>query len=494
MSRHDWAILAALFLFYLGLACLVPLMDDEVYYWCWARTPQLSYFDHPPMVAYFVWASSHLFGDSTLALRLPACVGMTIVAGVVLDLTRPRFILPWVLLTPVFTFGAVLITPDTPLLLFWSLYLRWLVAAQRRLTPAPGAVGRVPPWLWALGGALLGAGALGKYTMALAVPSGFLAFRLSGVSARHWLGGYLAHGVVALAAFTPVVLYNWTREFEPILFQWQHAMAGVPSGKSWAATAGEFTLVQIVLFGTWPFVLFPWALRHAKELSREPRLRACLALYAVPFGFFVAKSFRGPLEGNWALVSYLSFWPLAAKWLAECCPPRLSGHARRIGFGAPLVVALGLGLHLVWPLPLYPANIDRISRQRVRGQVARDAAELIRAHGGGPVYTPTYQWTAFLRYHGIDARQMDGVSRPSHFTMTPDHLQDVDGALVWNETKLPPPWNAGFGEPEKLGAVELGVRGTTPLDLLLVSLSQAAGRSVRSSGLRGFGDPGRVYG
>ena len=479
MRRQHGAILGALFLFYLGLACLVPLMDDEVYYWCWARTPQLSYFDHPPMVAYFVWASTGLFGDSTLAMRLPACIAMTIVAGVILDLTRPRFLLPWVLLTPVFTFGAVLVTPDTPLLVFWSLYLRWLVAAQRRLTPAPAVVGRIPAWLWALGGVLLGAGALGKYTMALAVPSGFLAFRLSGVPMRHWLGGYLAHGLVALAAFTPVVLYNLERDFEPIWFQWQHAMAGVPSGKSWAATAGEFTLVQIVLFGTWPFVLFPWTLRRAQELSAEPRLRACLALYAVPFGFFVAKSFRGPLEGNWALVSYLSFWPLAAKWLAECCPPRLSGHARRIGFGVPLVVALGVGLHLVWPLPLYPANIDRISRQRVREQVARDAAAAIREQGGGPVYTPTYQWTALLRYHGVEARQMDCVSRPSHFTMPPDHLQDAEEALVWNETKLPAPWNAGFDEPATLRTFDIEVRGGSSLDLSPVSVSEATQQEVR---------------
>ena len=459
MSRQLWSALGALFLFYLGLACLVPLMDDEVYYWCWAREPQLSYFDHPPMVAYLIWASTGLFGDSALALRLPACLGMTVVAGVALDLTRPRKLLLWVLVTPLFTFGAVLVTPDTPLLLFWSLYLRWLVATQRKLTPTPGELGRVPPWLWALGGVLLGAGALGKYTMALAVPSGFLAFRLSGVPVRHWLGGYLAHGLVALAAFTPVVLYNWSRDFQPLQFQWQHAMAPAPSGKPWAATAGEFALVQIVLFGTWPFVLFPWALTKAKELSGDPRLRACLALYAVPFGFFVAKSFRGPLEGNWALVSYLSFWPLAAKWLAEACPRRLKGHALRIGFGAPAVVAIGLAIHLVWPLPPYPPKIDRINRQKIRAQLATRAADSIRAHGGGPVYTPTYQWVAFLRYNGVDARQMDGVSRPSHFTMTPDHLSDVDEALVWNETVLPASMAEGFGEPEVLDSFPLVVRG-----------------------------------
>ncbi len=460
-GRFVLAVLG-LALAYMGLAAVVPVMDDEVYYWCWAQNPQLSYFDHPPLVAYLIRASTGVFGDSAVALRLPACLCTAVVVAVVADLSRPRMLLPCVLLTPFFTFGAVLVTPDTPLLLFWALYLRWLVAAQRCLTPAEGAESRgVPWWMWALGGALLGAGALGKYTMALAVPAGFACFRLSGVPAQRWVVGYLAHGVVSLVMFTPVVLYNLTRGFEPLLFQWGHAMAPADSGATAVETVGGFTLVQLALFGTWPFVLFPWAIRRAKVLCQDPALRACLALYAVPFGFFVVKSFRGPLEGNWALVAYLGFWPVAARWFDTACSPKWRGPALRVGFAAPVVVTLGLAVHLVWPIPLWPARIDRITRQGVRADVARDAADTIRAHGGGPVYTPTYQWVAWLRYHGVDARQMHGVSRPSHFTAVPDRLADADSALVWNETPLPPGHGLcdGFAPPELVAGFPVDVRG-----------------------------------
>ena len=38
------------------LGALVPLFPDETYYWDWSRTLTAGYFDHPPMIAYFVRA------------------------------------------------------------------------------------------------------------------------------------------------------------------------------------------------------------------------------------------------------------------------------------------------------------------------------------------------------------------------------------------------------------------------------------------------------
>src|SRR2546426_835356 len=34
-----------------------PLLPDEAYYWVWTRHLAAGYFDHPPMVAYLIWAS-----------------------------------------------------------------------------------------------------------------------------------------------------------------------------------------------------------------------------------------------------------------------------------------------------------------------------------------------------------------------------------------------------------------------------------------------------
>jgi len=129
-------VLLALTPVYLALAAVVPPADDELYYWCWAEQLQLSYYDHPPMTAYLIRAATELFGDHLWAVRLPAVASSLTVLAVIGWLTRPRRLLPLVAFTPLFTFGAVLVTPDTPLLMFWALYVAWLVAAHERLDRA----------------------------------------------------------------------------------------------------------------------------------------------------------------------------------------------------------------------------------------------------------------------------------------------------------------------------------------------------------------------
>src|SRR5665213_568710 len=61
-TRRPWWILG-LFAVYLILAAVLPALDDEVYYWCWAKELQWSYYDHPPMTAVLIRLSTSLFGD-----------------------------------------------------------------------------------------------------------------------------------------------------------------------------------------------------------------------------------------------------------------------------------------------------------------------------------------------------------------------------------------------------------------------------------------------
>lgn len=439
MTRAHALVLSGALAAYCGIAAAIPPADDEFYYWCWARQLQLSYYDHPPMTAYMIRASTEVFGDTLFAIRFPACVATTVVLGVILHLTRPRGLVAWLGLTPVFSLGAVLITPDTPLLLFWALYLAWLVAVHRRLTPAAcEPPGRVPGWLWLLGGILLGCGVLGKYTTALAGIAGLLAFALAG-GWRRWLAGYVLHGLVAVAVASPILVYNIQNDFAPLRYQWGHSMGSHgPGVKPFA----EFVGVQLLLFGTLPLVLLPWVTANLKTLAADPRLRVCACLYGFPFAFFLFKATRGPLEGNWALASYIALWPLAGVWL-ESAKGRWGGRwALPVSFAVPAVVTLAAVAHLIHPLPVISSNADRITRQTVKQEVAGRIREAIAARGEPiPVYVETYQMAALLRFHGVDARQIDGASRPSHFTQTHEHVTDVPRAyVVWehfpNQTQV----------------------------------------------------------
>src|SRR5262245_57534101 len=96
----------------LALAAFVRPFAAALYYWCWSRDLQLSYYDHPPMVAYLIRLSTELFGNTVFAIRLPGVVSGMVVIAVIGWLSRPRTLFPLVALSPVLTFAAILVTPD----------------------------------------------------------------------------------------------------------------------------------------------------------------------------------------------------------------------------------------------------------------------------------------------------------------------------------------------------------------------------------------------
>lgn len=472
-DRREWTLLGLLVASSLILTAVLPLADDEVYYWCWAKPLQFSYFDHPPMTACLIRVSTTLFGDTPFGLRVPACLANAFVLFAIARLSRSQALLPWIACTPLFTLGSGLITPDAPLMMFWTAYVWWLVEVHRRLarthagTTSRNSLGSPTiSWpLWLLGGTLLGAGVLSKYTMALAVPAGFASFLFLSRRWRDWLPGYVFHGVVSFVVASPILIHNIQHDFVPLLFQWQHSMGRTQSGLKPFA---EFIGVQMLLFGTLPFFLFPWVLRHFRRLARVPLLRVCCCMYALPWAFFLYKATRSPLEGNWALVSFIAFWPLAATWYSIVRKSRFWRRSVASSFIPPIVCVIGLALHFVHPLPIIPINGDRISRQVARTAAVRQAAETIRERGEDlPVYAPTYQLTAQLRFHGVDARQIDGLTRPSHFTQQPRHLDEADRAYVVTEQTLPDKLTSRFAPAELIASYPITVRGTVLRTLLL---------------------------
>ena len=449
------------------LAAILPPADDELYYWCWAKDLQFSYYDHPPMVAYLIRASTEIFGDTVFGLRVPACLANAFLLWIIRRLSRTPTLLPWIVCTPLFTLGSVIVTPDAPLLMFWAAYLWWLVeihcslprhpagARSKRSEPSFGL-----PWSrWILGGVLLGAGILSKYTMALAVPAGFASFLLLRLNWRKWLPGYLLHGMVAFVVASPILIYNIQNNFTPLIFQWQHSMGGTPENNRHFF---EFAGAQILLFGTLPFFLLPWVLWNFRRLAKVPRLRVCCCLYAIPWSFFLLKATNSHVEANWALVSFIAFWPLASVWYDAVSKSTFWRWSMRSAFIPSIVSVLLLTLHLLHPLPIIPTQGDRIYLQFSKVTVAREISETIRIRGENlPVYAPTYQWTSLLRFQGLNTRQIEGLTRPSHFTQPPRHLDQETQAYVVAENRLPEKFASGFAIPELIQDYPLVVRGTS---------------------------------
>ncbi|MBV8703131.1 MAG: glycosyltransferase family 39 protein, partial [Acetobacteraceae bacterium] len=121
------ASLAALTLARLAVARFAPLAPDEAYYWVWSRALAPGYLDAPPMVALWIRAGTWLAGPGALGVRLlgplAAALGSVLLwdAGERLLPGRGAGLAGAALLnaTLLFSVGAVVMTPDTPLLFFW---------------------------------------------------------------------------------------------------------------------------------------------------------------------------------------------------------------------------------------------------------------------------------------------------------------------------------------------------------------------------------------
>ena len=150
------SLLACLTAFRLWAASHTGLIPDEAYYWLWSQSPLTGYYDHPPMVARWIWASIQVLGKSELAIRLLPTMSATIDTVLVYVLAREfgvashTSIIAAAFLNAMFMFGlnAAVATPDAPSVMFWLATL-WALARLRRTGE---------PSLWIVVGLMVGLG------------------------------------------------------------------------------------------------------------------------------------------------------------------------------------------------------------------------------------------------------------------------------------------------------------------------------------------------
>src|SRR4030095_7078890 len=134
-------------------ALVIDLSPQEAYYWNYAKHPALSYYDHPPMVAWVISAGQLLLGKNALGVRIVGFLLTLLSTWLLYALGKLWFgrrtglwaALLFQLAPAYFVYG-VLITPDVPLNFFWLLTL-YLVSL---------AVREEQKWAWYKAGAALG--------------------------------------------------------------------------------------------------------------------------------------------------------------------------------------------------------------------------------------------------------------------------------------------------------------------------------------------------
>lgn len=178
------------------------------------------------MVAWLIRTTTAVFGQTEFGVRAGALCCGVITSIFVYRLTRNLFgastALAALLLTqalPFFFLSGLLMTPDAPLVAAWaaSLYFleRALIGNQSRA--------------WWLAGISLGSGMISKYSIALLGPVA-AAFMVWDPQSRRWWGRpepYVA-ALLALAIFSPVIIWNAQHEWASFAFQTSRRLAESP--------------------------------------------------------------------------------------------------------------------------------------------------------------------------------------------------------------------------------------------------------------------------
>ena len=333
----------------LAAAALLPLSPDEAYYWVWGRTLQPGYLDHPPMVAIWIAAGTHLAGDGAFGIRLLGPLGLALAslalasgADALMPRLRPGKAAALLLnAMPLTTAGAVLMTPDTPLFVFWCLGL-WALARLH-------ATGN--GWWWLAFGALGGCALLSKYTGAL-LGAGVVLWLLAEPTARRWWRDWrlYAGGLLAALVFSPVVAWNAAHGWASFAKQGGRAGAGLGRGLRyvWELLAGQLGIASPIIF---LLCLLGSGLAALAWARRRDSAAGLLAALTIPVALlFLWQATGSRVQGNWPAILY----PAAVMAAAAFTTRRWQWAGAALGGAMTLAVLVQAAFA---PLPL-PRSMD----------------------------------------------------------------------------------------------------------------------------------------
>lgn len=412
-------ILIALTVFRLWAMAHFDLVPDEAYYWLWSRVPSAGYYDHPPMIAWWIWISTHLLGDTLLGVRALAVGSVFVTSIAVYGTTRELFDDPkiagvaaiWLNAMLLMSLAAMFATPDAPSTMFWALAL-WVIARLRSVEL---------PRLWLLIGLLVGLGCVAKYTNLFMVP-GILLWLALDPKARRWRFSLwtLMGGVVALLTFSPVLIWNASHGWISFAKQFGRIADRHP-GFSYF---GEFIVAQfgllnplIAIFAT--LAIYRWLRVPKSHLSKSVTFLILLNGPLVVYMIFHALHDR--VHANWPAPAYPAIAILAA--VAEA---RVTGrkHLRRLSYWvSPVGIGLSslLLLYFATPwgktFPLHSPADTLLGWQEFSARL-----ETMRKNSGTEwIATTDYGLTGELAFELRDGRPvMQIVDRQRFFFETPD--------------------------------------------------------------------------
>lgn len=387
---------------HLFLAARLELTFDEAYYAQWSRHLDWGYLDHPPMVAGFIRLSTVLFGSNEFGVRalgaIVSAFGSCVIYATTYELFEDRataavaaLLYSSMLLIGV---GSIIVTPDTPLVLFWTLAIyclaRLVKSGDKR-------------WWWLIG-LFGGCALLSKYT-GLLLGAGIATAMVVVPPLRRWwrtATPYMA-ACASLTLFLPVLFWNYQHGWASLEKQFGRVGYGAVTGKYIV----EFVGAQFGLMTPFIFVLAVSGLalsvpRSQAVVPDEQETRAFLGASIAPvILYFLVHSLHDRVQGNWLAPAYPALAILAADISQRAQPmgpvmQHVMEVSRRLAIPIGLALTACVYLQAWWtPLPMRAA-LDPTANLSGWRQLAAKTEEVARANGANFILTSNYGLTAEL--------------------------------------------------------------------------------------------------
>lgn len=297
-------IILALRIIFIGAMGLMP---QDAYYSFYGEHPALSYYDHPPAIAWLLKAFTTIFGKKVFAIKLADTVvtGFALVCFYrlsLLFLSRHNTQKALLLLFPtlMITILSLVSTPDVPLMLCWALTLICLYKAifeERKIY-----------WIWA--GVMMGLAFDSKYT-AVFLPFGLLLFLLFSARHRKWLWSPWpwVGVVIMLLVSSPVIIWNLQHNMASFKFQSTGRTGGIevrPLDFLGVVGHQAAILLPVLLFGLL-VMLYKTVRKYKLRIATVPPKKLFLLCFFLPMflGFFVISPIYW-VKLNWMMPAYIS--------------------------------------------------------------------------------------------------------------------------------------------------------------------------------------------
>ncbi len=284
-------------------ACFLELGNDEVYYTFYSKFPQLSFFDHPPMVGWLIWlgTAGNTFHQEFFIRLFPIILGtlnIVIIYRSVLLFSERRAAVAAALLSCSSFYLSVIaglfIMPDTGMLFFLLLAFYQLIRIVIK--------GEYSYLRWFLLGLFCGLGFLSKiHVLFLWFGIGVYAifFQRKWFLSPHIYAGALVTGMLTL----PVIIWNAQNDFVSFVFQGNR----VSSGQNWhwdwffKELGGSIAYNNPIVFVLIVITLF-WLFRRRVLTRKLDRLILCTTLPVIIVFLFL--SFQHETLPHWSAPAY----------------------------------------------------------------------------------------------------------------------------------------------------------------------------------------------